>query len=68
MQKIIEKKLPNQWDLIIKDGNQPPVTETLRRQLKKLRPTRSKKSTAPLAIIVFFKNGSKVTLNNISTH
>ncbi len=71
MKKTIENCLPNYWKLNVKDGNEYSVTDTLRRQLTKLqsRETQSKrlKKSAPLAIILFFRNGNKFKLRNVFT-
>ena len=65
MEKIIKKKFENdKWEIFIFDGAQPPVTDPIQKNLKRLKKPLNQKdhsipSSAPIVFTFFFKNGSK---------
>ncbi|CAF2066006.1 unnamed protein product [Rotaria magnacalcarata] len=65
MEKIIRKKIENdKWETLILDGTKPPVTDQIRKQLKRLKKLSNKNdppvnSSAPIIITFFFESGGK---------
>lgn len=59
MNRIIKKKLGNEYSIRIVDGNSNQVAPSLKKQLKSLSKKTISKRSKPYLIIFYFRDGCK---------